>query len=390
MIFFSNPNELKYLQTRIERLKSLNEQLCSHIDFTNVKKYRSCPYLERFNLYFESYDTKIGGRFVRFCCSDLDNRPGSSFCGTSQETAAQIKKELTNTVSESKIFSLLDMGGDKYETRKFTSTCAKCDLFQLKEWKGSDGLIHLISFTMSPSPCQCRCIYCGNHKYVNMIKNSFLHLENARKVFDTINCLKNNDMIANDLVWQMASGEITIHPFKDQIYSLIGNQTAHFFTNCFIYDKSISINLATNPNSVINLSIDSGTPQTWKRVKGVDNFSTVLDNLRKYSANCIKPEQITLKYLILPGINDSLEDYTSVIDIMKSLKIKNLDISCDMRERYSRNKEQSKTLSKATGYLLAMLEKNNISYSVHNVHFSSDELKNSFAFSNELLSSGII
>jgi len=377
-------NELIYLQTRIEQLHSLIERLRSHIDLTKVKKYRSCNYLNQFHLYFQTYDTE-SERFVRFCCGAPDNILGSSFCGNSQETIKSILNIHTNIAAESKMFSLLGETS-VYETRNYTSPCAKCDLFQLKNWEDSDGLIHYISFNMSPSPCQSRCIYCWNHE----LSNSHLHPQNFEKLLDIIIYFKNNGMIAEDTIWQMASGEITIHPFKNQIYNLVGTQTAQFFTNCFIYDKNISINLATNPKSVIDLSIDSGTPQTWEKIKGVDNFNTVLDNLHKYSTSCITPEQIVLKYIILPGINDNLEDYRSVVKLMKNLKLRILHISCDLRERNTRDNDKSKSLVSATGYLLAVLKKNNISYAIYPEHYSSDEIKNSVAFANELLSSGII
>ena len=384
IFIFSSLNEITYLQTRIEQLHQLIERLRLHIDLTKAKEYYSCNYLERINLYFESYDTEIK-RFVRFCCGTPENIPESSFCGNSQETINSILNIHTNTIAESKMFSLLGETS-VYDTKKYTKACAKCDIFQLRKWKGSDGLIHLISFNMWPSLCQCRCIYCNNYK----LSNNHLHLQNFEKILDIIIHFKNNDMIADDIIWQMASGEITIHPFKDQIYNLVGTQTAQFFTNCFIYDINISKNLATNPKSIINLSIDSGTPQTWKKVKGVDNFNTILDTLQKYSSNCITPEQIYFKYIILPGINDSLEDYRYVVELMKNLKLTELHISCDLRERYTRDNDKSKLLSTATGYLLAILKKNKISYVIYPVHYSPDEIKNSLAFADELLNSGII
>jgi len=150
------------------------------------------------------------------------------------------------------------------------------------------------------------------------------------------------------------------------------------------------MNLADNSQSLINLSIDSGTPETWEKIKGFNNFNTVVENLHKYSANCIRQEQIHLKYLILPEINDSLEDYNFFVEIIKDLKVKNIGIACDMRERYSRNEEQSKALIKATGKLLAILKKNNLSYSINHALFSPNEYKDSTAFADELLSSGVI
>jgi len=140
-MIINNPMELLYSQTHIEKLYSLIEQLRSHIDLTKVDKYYSCNYLDRFQLYFETYNDIGGRRFLRYCCSALEPLPGSKLYATAQETVKEIVKNHSNIIAESKMFNLLG-GSTVCETRKYTSICAKCDLYQLKDWKGSDGLIH--------------------------------------------------------------------------------------------------------------------------------------------------------------------------------------------------------------------------------------------------------
>ena len=108
-----------------------------------------------------------------------------------------------------------------------------------------------------------------------------------------------------------------------------------WYSNCFKFDEKIAANLGKIPGSFINLSIDSGTPETWKKVKGYDNFHDVLENVREYSANAIRSEQILFKYILMPGINDSYADYLGCIDLMKGLGLKRLDISRDIRKTYT-------------------------------------------------------
>ena len=55
-------------------------------------------------------------------------------------------------------------------------------------------------------------------------------------------------------MWQISTGEITIHPYKDRILDLVKNDRACFYTNAFIFDEKIAANLKVNPNSAINLS----------------------------------------------------------------------------------------------------------------------------------------
>jgi wyosine [tRNA(Phe)-imidazoG37] synthetase (radical SAM superfamily) len=233
---------------------------------------------------------------------------------------------------------------------------------------------------MYPAPCQAKCIYCSVHNSNFGVLNKRLHEERYENMFNAIEWAHDNGMIATDAVWKVASGEITIHPYRDKIYDLNKGKAGKFLTNCFIFDEKIAANLGANPRSSINLSIDSGTSETWFKVKGVDNFDKSMDNLAKYSASSVRPGQITLKYIILSGSNDNLEDHRGVIEIMQRLKIEKLIISRDNRIRMEKSiishdirfskldkeldkehdKEQDSLIDKATVDLMAMLEENGL------------------------------
>jgi uncharacterized Fe-S cluster-containing radical SAM superfamily enzyme len=154
------------------------------------------------------------------------------------------------------------------------------------------------------------------------------------------------------------------------------------------FDEKIAENLKANPNSSINLSIDAGTPKTWHRIKGVDNFETVTMNLVKYFNSSSRPGQITLKYIILPGVNDSLEDFASVIEIMKILKTGQLSIARDTRKKYTLGEEQTEILIRAAGYLAAMLHKNGLT--INAFTYAPAERERIGEFATELLQSGIV
>jgi wyosine [tRNA(Phe)-imidazoG37] synthetase (radical SAM superfamily) len=256
-----------------------------------------------------------------------------------------------------------------------------------RDYGNFDELIHYVNLSMYPAPCQSKCMYCGVHSGESGVFDKRRHADCYEKLFDMLDYALESGMIAPDAVWQVSSGEITIHPFKDRILDLVRYRTAIFYTNCFIFDEKVAANLKENPRSVINLSIDAGTPQTWNRVKGVDNFNTVTDNLVKYF-NSSKPGQITLKYIVLPGINDNLEDYATVIEIMKILKVKQLTISRDGRMKYSLDAEQGEDLINAAGYLAAMLHRNGMTMDMFT--YTPAEREHVAAFANALLKAGIV
>lgn len=315
----------------------------------------SCQYIEDCSLTFTGrIDT--GELAVSMCCEPIPDHPKITFSADPKETLARFIGLHALTVHEG-------CSGKGM----FASGCKKCRDYQKRTWGTKDGLIHYVNLSMYPAPCQCHCVYCNVHREEeNKIQyvNSNEVKEAYKSLFDMVRLAKEEGVIAPDARWQVSSGEITIHPFKEQIFELIQGENATFFTNCFQYDSKIANILHTHPGCALNLSIDAGTAQTWYKVKGVDNFEKVVSNLEAYHKCCQNPAQITLKYIVLPGINDSPEDYVSLMEIMQRLEVRHLFISRNMKEKYDGDRVKAGDLLDSVARLLAMCQTNHISYSL--------------------------
>jgi uncharacterized Fe-S cluster-containing radical SAM superfamily enzyme len=236
---------------------------------------------------------------------------------------------------------------------------------------------------MYPAPCQCKCVYCDIHSGELGRFSRELHGVHYKMLFDMLGYAKSNGRIAANATWQVSSGEIAIHPYKSRIMGLVKHCPTMFYTNCFVFDKDIAKNLNKNPNSAINLSIDSGTPATWHKVKGVDNFGTVTDNLAKYRAASARPGQITLKYIVLPGLNDNLADYKAVAEMMGILGTKHLTIARDTRLKYSLGGAEREALINAAARLALVLHKSGLTCDMFT--FTPQERENVIAAANAIL-----
>ncbi|MBQ7618363.1 MAG: hypothetical protein IJS50_05760 [Desulfovibrio sp.] len=76
--------------------------------------------------------------------------------------------------------------------------------------------------------------------------------------------------------------------------------------------------------------MDSGSAEVYKRVKGVDGFDIVIDNLRKYDQ--VANKNIDLKYIIFDLNNDIIE-INKFLLFAKSLKnLRAVEFSFDFRE----------------------------------------------------------
>jgi wyosine [tRNA(Phe)-imidazoG37] synthetase (radical SAM superfamily) len=345
-------------------------------------KYRSCSQIENFALNFNGRIDK-GEKIMTLCCENVASIPGTAFCETAEESVEGFRRARAELIAESVRLGLLE---NENAPRNFSLGCAECANFQLGDYGNFDGLVHYVNLSMYPAPCQCKCIYCNVHGGERGAFNRQLHGSYYEKLFELLEYARNSGLIAQNATWQVSSGEIAIHPYKNRIMDLVQNQAAVFYTNCFIFDEQIAANLKANPRSAINLSIDSGTPQTWAKIKGVDNFGDITDNLVKYFTASARAGQITLKYIVLPGFNDNLEDYLSVIEIMKVLQVKHLTIARDTRIKYSIDEDEGETLIGAAGYLLALLAKNEMTADMFT--YAPAERERVVAFAAELLQAG--
>ena len=64
------------------------------------------------------------------------------------------------------------------------------------------------------------------------------------------------------------------------------------------------------------MSIDAGTRETYQKIKGHDFFDKVITNLKKYSES---EGDVSLKFIILEGINDNKEEIDGFIKIAKGI-----------------------------------------------------------------------
>jgi wyosine [tRNA(Phe)-imidazoG37] synthetase (radical SAM superfamily) len=185
------------------------------------------------------------------------------------------------------------------------------------------------------------------------------------KVFRALDYALGAGLISPDANWQIASGEIAIHPYRDRFLDIVKGRTVTFYTNCFVFDGNIAAELAANPKSAVFLSIDAGTPETWRKVKGFDNYDDIVGNLRKYRERGSRAGQIKLKYIVLPGINDGCEDYAAVIGIMKSLGVGCMTLSYDAIHKDTMSEPLNARLIESSGRLAAMLDSAGLGFDFH-------------------------
>ncbi len=315
--------------------------------------YRYCDKFGQASLTFNGRIDVPNAPVMAICCEMIEGMPTIPF-GGSPESILQNFIGLCSLI-DNECRTIMD---DKQ--RVYTAGCMGCKNFIETDEAPSkwDGLIHSVNISSYPAPCQSHCFYCWVHDW----DERFTPQARAgyEKMIGVINLAEKVGLINSSVKYQVSSGEIAVHPYRMELLKLVKGKPCRFCTNCMKYDSDIAQNLHDNPQSSINLSIDSGTPETWAKVKGVDNFETTIENLTKYYMASISSGQITIKYIVFPDINDNYADFVSLMEILKVLEVKELSISRDGRVKYNADKEYRIKLLGGVAYLSALCLKNGI------------------------------
>ena len=204
--------------------------------------------------------------------------------------------------------------------------CKGCPLLQKREWskEKTEYKIDFLNFGVQ-SYCQFSCIYCSLQRDAQLREQ-----KNKPEPFDSLTIVeefKRRDMLSEHLRVDYASGEIAIHPQKNEYLDFIDRNafTAAFSSNAGKYDEGIADILGKNGRNSITVSMDAGTRETFALVHGTDRFDAVVANLEKYRQ---KGAQIYLKYILLKE-NCDKNNINAFIEICSRIGVVELVISGD-------------------------------------------------------------
>ena len=226
------------------------------------------------------------------------------------------------------LFKKIKEYNDVFKNGSCPKECLNCFKIEEKEWN-EDHYINSITITHF-SACNADCIYCSN----NLEKNE--RTNNSYDILPVLNNLKEQNIIRQGVELHIGGGEFTIYKECDDLidkFALSGFAKVFVPTNAICYSDKLHKALVKNTAAIV-VSLDAGSRKTYKKIKNVDAFDIVVNNLRKYSSDLTEPEAISLKYIIIPTINDNYTEFSKFLSFAKKLNIKKVIIDVDAR--YSR------------------------------------------------------
>lgn len=199
--------------------------------------------------------------------------------------------------------------------------CEGCYNLREDDWD-DDDYISYINFDHW-SQCNSDCIYCGVRKNKPKAKNNILK---AIKELIKTGKFKNTGEIT------FQGGEPTLLKEFDSLLNLFLRQGCkiRIHSSGILFNRTIRQGIKNGAVTVV-ISPDSATEDVYKSIKRVDKSKQVWNTIRHYRKN-LKPEfqnLVKVKYIIIPGVNDSLVEVDEFFNKIKKLDIKSLIVDIE-------------------------------------------------------------
>lgn len=215
--------------------------------------------------------------------------------------------------------------------------CENC--IYLKEKKTEDEysdqfeLIYLNNWTQ----CNCGCYYCDRLEYS---KGKITKGKVKSEYYDILPIIKglykHNLLNKEKLRVVFHGGDLSVLKEFEPLVKLFLKEGVHkidFSSNNILFQPLISKCLKQNIAS-LNMALDSGTRETYKKIKKVDKFNDVIKNLKRYVKESKQDNpEINVKFIILKGMNDNEFEISKFIETMVSIGIKR--VSLHLEHRYA-------------------------------------------------------
>lgn len=240
------------------------------------------------------------------------------------------------------------------------SPCRGCHLLRKDNWKPLEGTalfsqIEISNFTT----CNLKCVYC-----YTVLRTDLKMPKYAYDLKPVIQEFIDNGYLAKDSLIEWAGGEVTLLPDFRDVQELLINRgyMQTIFTNAVLFSEEIAKGLRQGKMSIVT-SVDSGTAETFKAIKGHDHFHRVWENLEKYIQT---RGQISIKY-VLRRDNSGEGDLKGFIELCKKYRVPLIAIGPDVDE-VRENSVSDKTLL-GVAFLAREAEKHGIKHLIQYDYF---------------------
>lgn len=285
------------------------------------KKYTSCQWLE----YGMDFDLGVYGSNIKICC--YLSAPGGG-------NTLLIKDYKGEKIDWKEFFKLKNKYRKIQESGKIVPDCEGCVFLETKEWT-DENIIYNVIFDHW-THCNCKCTYCytqDDKKLYNDLK-TYNVLPIVREMLEK-NILKPGGAIG------FGGGEPTMLEEFDELINLLldkGFSNIRVPSSGLKYSPTIEKGIRSKQLTIV-VSIDSGSKEVYQKIKQIDGYDVVTENLKKYAQAQTESGHVITKYIIIPGVNDSTEEIFKWLKFNADNNIKSIVIDIE-NSWFEKHREQ--------------------------------------------------
>ena len=229
---------------------------------------------------------------VQICC--ISSHPGGG-------NIIQIDKYKGELIDWDKIFSVRNQMREGIKNGIIPEKCDGCYYLKEDEWNSDNYIDEVLigHFTH----CNCNCIYCYTDK-----DKKFFNSNKTYNIYPVIKNMIDKGVLSKNATITFGGGEPTIlNEFEDLVYLLLDYDVYNIriHSDGIKYSPAIEKGLKLGKITLIT-SVDSSSKEVYEKIKHVSAFDKVWKNLSNYAKT--KNGLIRTKYVLIPGVNDSLHE----------------------------------------------------------------------------------
>ncbi|MCD7780434.1 MAG: radical SAM protein, partial [Candidatus Gastranaerophilales bacterium] len=234
-----------------------------------------------------------------------------------------------------RVFKIKNMFRRYHKKGKINKSCIGCPFLKEAKWDNENYINNL--YISHWTNCNCKCVYCYATQHPDDFK--------VAKLYNTMPYIK--EMFEKGILKQggiisFGGGEPTL---LDEFEEMINFFLDNYFWGIRVHSSGIKYSpaLARAINEIrgyVVVSVDSGSAETYEKIKNVPCYDKVRETIRKYALQTtfLGRYLVSAKYIIIPGINDNIEEidkwmtanyneglYTTVLDIEENWYLANKD-----------------------------------------------------------------
>ncbi len=312
-------------------------------------KYKSCRLLEH-GIYFY-LDPGTQKLCVGHCCNsdnlDYNDRLYLYF---------DLKNE---TLNWDYVFSEKRKLRENAKKGIYPSQCEGCFELTERNWDDEDYINHFTAGHIMK--CNSRCVYCPTGRIPE-----WHNKEQDVDIKPVVDELLAKNLLRYNGSLRFVGGEPSLMKEFDYLVDLFSkNNVPEIYvpTSAIRLSKSLCTALEKVESAAIVASIDSGTKETFEKVKGTKFYDIVLKNMKTYLSHARKKDFIILKFILFTNYNDTAFEVENWLKTSKNMGIVEVQFDSEHSVSSSENCENKKYVNrtlKMLKYAELMAEKYNI------------------------------